>query len=76
MTQVHSLSLNVRSEVLSIKDRRNGVGKPVFKLAPLGNEQMFDLTAPDLHVPGIPNDVLRQVIVQARHLAQNGTANV
>ena len=33
------------------------MGKPVFKLAPLRNEQMFHLTAPDLFVPGIPNDV-------------------
>ena len=32
------------------------MGKPVFKLAPLGNEQLFDLTAPDLRVPGIPDD--------------------
>ena len=28
-------ALDARSQVLSIKDRRNGVGKPVFKLAPL-----------------------------------------
>ena len=69
-------ALNVRSQVLSIKDRRNGVGNPVFKLAPFGNGQLFDLIAPDLHVTGIPNDVLRPVIVQPRHLAKNGTANV
>ena len=61
--------LNVRPQVLSIKDHRNGVGKPVFKLAPLGNEQLFDLTAPDLRVPGIPDDALRQVICQASQLA-------
>ena len=30
-------ALSVPSRVLSIKDRRNGVVKPVFKLAPLGN---------------------------------------
>ena len=52
------------------------MGKPVFKLAPLGNAQMFDLTAPDLCVPDIPDDVLRQVILQASHPAQNRTANV
>ena len=69
-------ALDVRSQVLSIKDRRNGVGKPVFKLAPFGNGQLFDLTAPDLHLPGIPDDVLQQVISQASHLAQNRTANV
>ena len=49
------LALDVRSHFLSIKDCGNGVGKPVFKLAPLGNGQVFALTAPDLHVPGIPD---------------------
>ena len=63
-------ALNVRSQVLSIKDRRNGVGKPVFKLAPFGNGQVFALTAPDLCVLGIPDDVSQQVISQA------STANV
>ena len=43
--------LDVLSQVLSIKDRRNGVGKPAFKLAPLGNGQVFAHTAPDRHVP-------------------------
>ena len=33
---------------VSIKDRRNGVGKPVFKLAPSGSGQLFTLVAPDL----------------------------
>ena len=28
-------ALDARSQILSIKDRRNGVGKPFFKLAPL-----------------------------------------
>ena len=37
---------------------------------------MFDLTALDLCIPSIPDDALRQVIVQARHLAQSGTVNV
>ena len=37
---------------------------------------MFDLTALDLCVPGIPDDVLRQVILKASHLAQNRRANV
>ena len=69
-------ALDVRSQIFIIKDRRNGVGKPVFKLAPLGNGQVFALTAPDLHVAGIPDDVLQQVISQASHLAQNRTADV
>ena len=32
-------ALDVRSQILSIKDRRNGIGKLVFKLAPLGSGQ-------------------------------------
>ena len=54
--------LDARSQVLSIKDGRNGVGKPVFKLAPLGSGQLFALIAPDL---GVPGEVLQQVISQA-----------
>ena len=41
---------------------RNGVGKPVFKLAPFGSAQLFTLVAPDLCVPGIPDGVLQRVI--------------
>ena len=69
-------ALNVRSQFVSIKDRRNGVGKPMFKLAPFGNAQLFDLATPDLRVPGIPDDALQQIISQASHLAQSRTANV
>ena len=58
-------ALDVRSQVLSIKDRRNDVGKPVFKLAPLGNGQVFAFTAPDLRIPGVPDGVLQQVISRA-----------
>ena len=63
-------ALGARSQVLSIKDRRNGVGKPVFKLAPFGSGQLFALVAPDLCVPGVLGEVLQQVISQA------STANV
>ena len=63
-------ALDTRSHVLSIKDRRNGIGKPVFKLAPLGNGHVFALTAPDLCVPGVSSDVLQRVNSQA------STANV
>ena len=41
-------ALDVRSQVLSIEDRRNGVGKPVFKLAPFGSGQLFILATFDL----------------------------
>ena len=58
--KVHSTALDVRAQILSILDRRNGVGTPVFELAPPGHEHLFDLTAPDLCEPSIPDDVQRQ----------------
>ena len=36
---------DARSHVLSIKDRRNGIGKPVFKFVPFGSAQLFTLVA-------------------------------
>ena len=72
MMKVHSSSLHSMPvhQILSIKDRRNGVGKPVFKLAPFGSGQTFALVAPDLCVPGVSDEVLQRVISQA------STANV
>ena len=58
-------ALDTRSHVFSIKDRRNGVGKPVFKLASLGSGQTFDFVSPDLSVPGVSPEVLRRVLSQA-----------
>ena len=46
-------ALDARSQVLSIKDPRNGVRKPVFKFAPFGSRQLFTLVSPDLSVPGV-----------------------
>ena len=63
-------ALDVRSQVLSIEDRRNGLGKLVFKIAPFGSGQLFTLVAPDLCVPGVSSEVLQRVISQA------STANV
>ena len=51
-------ALEVRSHILSIFDRRNGVGKLVFKLAPPRHEHLLDLTASDLCEPSISVDVL------------------
>ena len=34
----------------------------MFKLAPSGNGQVFALTGPDLRIPGIPDDMLQQVL--------------
>ena len=62
-------ALCVRSQVQSIKDRSNGVGKPVFKLAPYGRG-LFAFVAPDLFVLGVSGEVLQRVISQA------STANV
>ena len=66
MTKVYSSSLRsiLAHKILSIKDRRNGIGKPVFKLAPLGSGQTFTLVASDLSVPGISPEVLQQVLSQ------------
>ena len=61
-------ALDARSQTLSIKDRRNGIGKPVFKLAPLGSGQTFTLVAPDLSVPVISHEVLQQVLSQSNRL--------
>ena len=58
-------ALETRSHVLSIKDRRNGIGKPVFKLAPLGSGQTFAPVTPELSVPGISPEVLQRVLSQA-----------
>ena len=53
-------ALDTRSQILSIEDRRNGIGKPVLKLAPLGSGQTLTLVAPDLSVPGISHEVLQR----------------
>ena len=57
--------LDAHSQVLSIKDRRKGVGKLVFKLAPLGSGQLSTFVAPDLCVPGISGEELHRVLPQA-----------
>ena len=51
-------SLDVRPQVLDIYDRRNGVGKPVFKLVPPGYDQLFVIIALDLCEPRISDAVL------------------
>ena len=58
-------ALDARSHILSIEDRRNGIGKPVFKLAPLGSGQTFALFTPELSVLGFPPDVLQHVLSHA-----------
>ena len=58
-------ALDARSQILSTKDRRNGIRKPVFKLAPLGSGQTFTLVASGLSVPGISPEVFQRVLSQA-----------
>ena len=58
-------ALDARSHVLSMKDRRNGIGKLVFKLAPLGSGQTFTLVAPVLCVLGVSPEVLQRVLSEA-----------
>ena len=60
--------IDARSQVLSIKDRRNGVGKPVFKFASLGSGQTFTFVAPEVSVPGISLEVLQRVLAQANRV--------
>ena len=50
--------------------------KPVFKLAPPGHDQLFDITAPDLCEPSISDVVLPQMRSQESTPAQNCTADV
>ena len=60
-------ALDSRSQILSVKDRRNGIGKPVFKLAPLGSGQTFTLVASDLSVPGNSHEVLQRILLSSQH---------
>ena len=68
--------LNVRSEYLIIKDRRNDVGNQFSNSLHLEKDSCLILLLLICSVPGIPHEVLQQVIAQASHLAQNHTANV
>ena len=61
------LALDPRSHVHSIQDRRNGVGKPVFKPASLGRGQLFTLVSPDLSVPGVSPKVLQRGSLSSQH---------
>ena len=58
-------AVDARSQVLSIKDRRNVIGKLVFKFASLGSGQLFTLVSPELSVPGVSPEVLQRVLSQA-----------
>ena len=68
--------LDVWAQVLSIYDRRNGVGKPVFKLAPPGQEQLFDVTAANLREPCISDVGSQQIVSEASNPAQVREAKV
>ena len=58
-------ALDARSQILSIKDRRNGVRKSVFILAPLGSRQTFALVSPDVPIPRVTSETLQRILSQA-----------
>ena len=64
-------SLGVRAQIHSIYDRRNGVGKPVLKLAQLGHDLLCDMTALNFCEPSISDVVLRHIFWQASPPAQD-----
>ena len=57
--------LDARAKILSIYDCRKGVGKLVFKLAPLGHGPLFEITSRNLCEPSFSDVVFRQIICQA-----------
>ena len=67
MTKVHLSSQRSTPAHKSSASRieENGVGKPVFKLAPFGSGQTFTVVALELSVPGISLEVLQRVFSQA-----------
>ena len=59
-------AFDAHSRVFSIRDRRNGIGKPVFKFASLGSGHFsFILVTLELSVLGFSLDVLQWVFSQA-----------
>ena len=50
-----------------VPDRRNGVGKPLFKLAPFGIGQLFTPVSPDLCVPGVSSEVFATGHLSSQH---------
>ena len=69
-------ALDVRAHVLTVFDRRNGVGKPVFRLAPLGHEKFFSVIAPNLCEPYISDALLQQIVDGACTPVQDHTVHV
>ena len=69
-------AINFRAQVLNVYDRRNGIEKPVFKLAPIGHEQLFNVIPPGLCAPLISDDVLQFIVSEASAPAQDRTTNV
>ena len=58
-------ALDARSQILSVKDRRTGIGKPVFKLASLRSRQSFALVSPDVCIPLVTSETLQRILCQA-----------
>ena len=58
-------AIDTRSPVFGIRDRRNGVGKPVFKVAFVGSGQTVTFVTLELSVPGVSPEVLQRGLSQA-----------
>ena len=56
--------LDFRTQVLDVFDRRNGIGKSVFRFAPVGDDDMYCISL-DVSVPNMSVDVLQQLVGDA-----------
>ena len=70
------VTIDFRAKVLNVYDSRSGIGKPVFRLDPVGREQKVTIISPGLCAPHITDDVLQQVVDEASTPAQDHTAHM
>ena len=68
-------TIDFRAQVLNVYDRRNGIGKPVFKFAPIGAEHWYCIS-PCVSVPGMPVDILQQIVIEASAAAKDRPTDV
>ena len=68
-------TIDFRAQVLNVYYRRNGIGKPVFRLGPIGAEHWYCIS-PCVSVPGMPVDILQQIVIEASAAAKNRPTDV
>ena len=68
-------TIDFRAQILNMFDCKYGIGVPVFKLAPVGHEQLFSVISPDCS-PRISDDILQHIVSEGSAAAQNRTSNV